>query len=53
MGEVGRWGMYRKKNFLLIYYQGENKLHFNEMMMMMSALYLTNKLSWSFTVLAH
>jgi hypothetical protein len=33
-------------------YHGENKLIFNEMMMR-SALFYTNTLSWIFTVLAH
>jgi len=33
-------------------YHGENKLIFNEMMMR-SALYQTNTLSWIFIVLAH
>ena len=34
-------------------YHGENKLIFNEMMMIRSALFLTNMLSWIFIVLAH
>ena len=33
-------------------YHGENKLSFNEMMMM-PALYYTNTLSWILIVLAH
>jgi len=32
-------------------YHGENKLHFNEIMM--SALYYTNTLSWILIVLVH
>ena len=38
--------------FSCIVYHGENKLIFNEMMMR-SALFLTNMLSWIFIVLAH
>ena len=34
-------------------YHGENKLIFNEMMIMMSTLYKTNMLSWIFLVLTH
>ena len=37
-------------------YHGENKLSFNEMMMIMimrSALFQTNNLSWIFIVLSH
>jgi len=34
-------------------YHGENKLIFNERMMMMAALFWTNMLSWIFIVLAH
>jgi len=34
-------------------YHGENKLIFNEMMMMRSALYKINMLSWIFIVLPH
>jgi hypothetical protein len=37
-------------NFQLHVYHGDNKLIFNEMMMR-SALYLTNTLSWIFIVL--
>ena len=35
------------------YNNGGNKLHFDEMMMMMSALYWTNMLGWIFIMLAH
>ncbi len=35
-------------------YHGKNKIHFEEIMiMMMSALYKTNMISWIFTVLTH
>jgi len=34
-------------------YHGENKLIFNEMMVMRFALYWTNMLSWIFIVLDH
>ena len=37
---------------IFLLYHGENKLIFNEMMMM-SALYLTHTLSWILIVLAH
>jgi hypothetical protein len=39
------------QQFFQLYY-GENKLMFNEMVMK-SALYYTNTLSWIFIVLAH
>ena len=34
-------------------YHGDKRLHFDELMMMMSALLETNMLSWIFIVLAH
>jgi len=34
-------------------YYGKNKIHPNEMMIMMTTLYLTNMLSWTFLELDH
>jgi len=34
-------------------YNSENKLHFNELMMILLTLYYTTTLRWSFTVLSH
>ena len=50
---VSRWLLFNANSAILQLYYGENKLIFNEMMMMMSALYSTNTLSWIFIMLAH
>jgi hypothetical protein len=44
--------MFNANSTICQLYHGENKLIFNEMMMR-SALYETNTLSWMFIVLAH
>jgi hypothetical protein len=49
---LSEWLLFNTNSAILLLYHGENKLIFNEMMMR-SALYYTNMLSWIFIVLAH
>jgi len=44
--------LFNAKRAIIQLYHGENKLDFEEMMMMMSTLYKTNMLSWISIVLA-
>ena len=46
------WLLFNANSAIFLLYHGENKSIFNEMMMR-SALYSTNTLSWIFIVLAH
>ena len=48
---LSEWLLFNTSGAIFQLYNGENKLHFNEMMM--PALYLTNRLRWIFIVLAH
>ena len=47
-----KWLLFNARSAIFKLYHGENKLIFNEMMMR-SALYYTNTLSWIFIVPAH
>ena len=49
---VSEWLLFNVSSAIFQLYYGENKLIFNEMMMR-SALFQTNTLSWIFIVLAH
>jgi hypothetical protein len=49
---VGLIGKFNANSSMFQLYHGENKLFFNQMMMR-SALYYTNALSYIFIVLAH
>ena len=46
------WLLFNTNSAIFQLYHGENKLILNELIMM-SALYLTNRLCWIFIVLAH
>jgi hypothetical protein len=48
---MSEWLLFNANSAIFQLYHGENKLIFNEMMMR-SALYQTNTLSWIFIVLA-
>ena len=43
--KVSEWLLFNAKWVIVQIYNGENKLHFDEMIMMISALYWTNKFS--------
>ena len=49
---VNEWLLFNANSTIFLLYHDENKLIFNEIMMR-SALYKTNMLSWCFIVLAH
>ena len=49
---ASEWLLFNANSAIFQLYHGENNLIFNEMMMR-SALYETNMLSWIFIVLAH
>jgi len=49
---VSEWFLLNTNSAIFQLYHGENKLIFNEMMMMF-ALFSSNKLSWNFIVLVH
>ena len=49
---MSEWLLFNATSAIFQLYHGENKLIFNEMMMR-SALYYTNTLSWIFIVLAN
>jgi hypothetical protein len=49
---VSEWLLFNANSAIFQLYYGENKLLFNEMMMS-SALFYTNTLSWSFIVVGH
>ena len=52
MERVSEWFLFNTNSAILYLHHGENKLIVNELMMR-SALYYTNTLSWIFIVLAH
>ena len=52
MNIVSEWLMFNAKWVIVQIYHCQNKFHF-DVLMVMSALYYTNSLSWIFTVLAH